>query len=139
VEQFKDYYAVLNVEKDAFPSQIKNAYLSQMRLCHPDRDKSRGARERFSVVNEAYLVLINPVSRSKYNQIYVYYKHSENDVFIKEKQKKKIEVFISRRVGKGDDKAAKRGHQSMENIDSFFKGIDFIFQILDFIFNLFIN
>jgi curved DNA-binding protein CbpA len=139
MEQFKDYYAILDVEENAFPSQIKNAYLSQVRLCHPDHDKSEGARERFAVANEAYFVLINPISRSKYDQIYEYYKHSENEVFLKEKQKRKIEASVSRRVGKGDKKAIKRGHQSVENIDSFFKGIDFIFHLLDLIFNLFAN
>jgi DnaJ-class molecular chaperone len=64
---------ILDVEKDAFPSQIKNAYLASVHTYHPDVATSPSVHEQFLLATEAYSVLISPVRRKKYDQLYEYY------------------------------------------------------------------
>ncbi len=136
MRDYKDYYAILNVEEDVFPSQVKNAYLSIAKRYHPDNDKSAEARERFALANEAYMVLVNPFARKKYDQLYEYYKHSESEAFLEEKKKRRIEAVVDRRAAKGEKKAVARENQSWESIDAFFKSIGFLFKLLDVVFSI---
>ncbi|MBI5211366.1 MAG: J domain-containing protein [Elusimicrobia bacterium] len=70
--EFKDYYAVLGVKKDAPADEIKQAYRRMARQHHPDlhldKDKARAA-DKFKEINEAYEVLSDPDKRAKYDQI----------------------------------------------------------------------
>ena len=65
-----NYYKILEVDKDASPEVIEKAYKTLVKKYHPDlqesnmREKSEG---RIKLINEAYEVLSNPVSRSKYD------------------------------------------------------------------------
>jgi curved DNA-binding protein len=45
--KFKDYYALLEVERDADGEEIKKAYRRLARRYHPDVAKEEGAEERF--------------------------------------------------------------------------------------------
>jgi DnaJ-class molecular chaperone len=69
---YKDYYSVLGVKKDASGDEIKAAYRRLARQHHPDlhqeKDKS-AASEKFKEVNEAYEVLSHPDKRSKYDRL----------------------------------------------------------------------
>jgi len=67
--EFKDYYEVLGVPKDADEKAIKAAYRKLARKYHPDvcADKAEG-EGRFKEVNEAYEVLSDKEKRSKYDQ-----------------------------------------------------------------------
>lgn len=70
--EFKDYYAILGVPKDASQADIKKAFRKHARACHPDLAKAEdrpGAEARFKEINEAYEVLKNPESRAKYDQL----------------------------------------------------------------------
>ena len=65
----RDYYEVLEIEKNASEAEIKKAYRKMAKLYHPDvnhNDKTTEAK--FKEVNEAYEVLSNPQKRSQYNQ-----------------------------------------------------------------------
>jgi curved DNA-binding protein CbpA len=53
----KDYYAALEVDKNASADAIKKAYFKKAKQYHPDVNKSAGAKERFSEINEAYETL----------------------------------------------------------------------------------
>mgnify|MGYP001627033652 CR=1 FL=1 len=67
--EFKDYYAVLGVARDASIEEIKRAYRKLARKYHPDVSKEPDAVQRMSEVNEAYAVLSDPDRRAAYDRL----------------------------------------------------------------------
>lgn len=67
--QYKDYYAVMDVNKDATQDEIKRAYRRLARKYHPDVSKEADAEKRFKEVGEAYEVLKDPEKRAAYDQL----------------------------------------------------------------------
>jgi curved DNA-binding protein len=68
--EFKDYYKVLNVPREASSEDIKKAFRKLARQYHPDVAKDKkGAEEKFKEINEAYEVLGDPDSRKKYDEL----------------------------------------------------------------------
>ena len=66
--EFKDYYAVLGVPKDASQDDINKAYRKLARRYHPDVNREPNAETRFKEVNEAHAVLGDPEKRPKYDR-----------------------------------------------------------------------
>lgn len=66
--EFKDYYQVLGVPRDADAKTIKKAYRSLARKYHPDVNTDASSEERFKAINEANQVLSDPEKRSKYDR-----------------------------------------------------------------------
>ncbi len=67
--QFKDYYNVLGISRDADDKAIKTAYRKKARQYHPDVNTTdASAEEKFKEINEAYEVLKDPDKRSRYDQ-----------------------------------------------------------------------
>ena len=66
---FKDYYQVLGVARDADDKAIKSAFRKRAKEMHPDvnRDDPR-AEERFKDLNEAYEVLSDTDKRKMYDR-----------------------------------------------------------------------
>lgn len=66
---FKDYYAILGVPKNAAEKDIKSAYRKLARKWHPDANPKnpKEAEERFKEISEAYEVLGDPEKRKKYD------------------------------------------------------------------------
>jgi curved DNA-binding protein len=68
--QFKDYYAILGVPRNATEEQIKKAFRKLARQYHPDVAKDKkGAEEKFKDINEAYEVLGDLANRQKYDRL----------------------------------------------------------------------
>lgn len=67
--EYKDYYAVLGVDKKASQDDIKHAYRRLARKYHPDVSKESNAEEKFKNLQEAYEVLKDPEKRSAYDQL----------------------------------------------------------------------
>ncbi len=67
--EFKDYYKVMGVPRDATEAQIKQAYRKLARKYHPDVSKEKDAEARFKDVGEAYEVLRSPEKRAAYDQL----------------------------------------------------------------------
>ena len=68
--EFKDYYSVLGVPRNATDDEIKKAFRKLARLYHPDVAKDKkGAEQKFKEINEANEVLSDPVKRRKYDEL----------------------------------------------------------------------
>ena len=67
--EYKDYYKVMGVARDATEAQIKQAYRKLARKYHPDVSKEKDAEARFKDVGEAYEVLRTPEKRAAYDQL----------------------------------------------------------------------
>jgi curved DNA-binding protein len=67
--QFKDYYQVLGVPRDAGADDIKKAFRKLARKYHPDVSKEPDAAARMSEVNEANAVLSDPERRAAYDAV----------------------------------------------------------------------
>jgi molecular chaperone DnaJ len=67
--EFKDYYRILGVSKDADDKTIKSAYRRLARKYHPDVAKAKDSGERFKEVSEAYEVLSDPEKRQRYDTL----------------------------------------------------------------------
>jgi len=67
--EYKDYYQVLGVSRDAPQSDIKQAYRKLARKYHPDVSKEPNAEVRFKELGEAYEALKDPENRAAYDQL----------------------------------------------------------------------
>lgn len=67
--EFKDYYKIMGLERDASADEIKRAYRRLARKYHPDVSKEADAERHFKEVQEAYAVLKDPEKRKAYDQI----------------------------------------------------------------------
>jgi curved DNA-binding protein len=67
--KYKDYYAALDVPRDADLEQIKKAYRKLARQYHPDVSKASDAEARFKDAAEAYATLKSPEKRAAYDEL----------------------------------------------------------------------
>lgn len=68
--EYKDYYKILGVERNASKDEIKRAYRKLALKTHPDRNPGdKKAEELFKDINEAYQVLSDAEKRSRYDQL----------------------------------------------------------------------
>ncbi len=68
--EYKDYYKILGVPKNATEKDIKSAYRKLARKLHPDvNPNDKSAQEKFKDVNEAYEVLGDAEKRKKYDEL----------------------------------------------------------------------
>lgn len=67
--EYKDYYKVLGVSRNADEQEIKRAFRKLAQQYHPDKNPGNAeAEKRFKEANEAHTVLSDPDKRSKYDR-----------------------------------------------------------------------
>lgn len=69
MQNFRNYYEILGVDRDIENDEIKRAYRRLARTYHPDMNPgNKEAEERFKDINEAYEVLSDPDRRARYDK-----------------------------------------------------------------------
>ncbi|MBU5438331.1 molecular chaperone DnaJ [Tissierella sp. MSJ-40] len=65
----RDYYEILNVNKDATAEELKRAYRTLAKKYHPDLNPDNSeAEQKFKEVNEAYEILSDSQKRAQYDR-----------------------------------------------------------------------
>jgi curved DNA-binding protein len=74
LRNFRDYYEILGVPKDATNEEIKKNYRRLARQYHPDLNPgNKAAEEKFKDIGEAYEVLSDAEKRAKYDEFSRYW------------------------------------------------------------------
>lgn len=69
LQNFRNYYEILGVPRDATNEQIKQVFRRLARQYHPDLNPgNKQAEEKFKDIGEAYEVLSDPTKRAQYDQ-----------------------------------------------------------------------
>jgi curved DNA-binding protein len=77
MQNFRNYYDILGVSRDATAEEIKKAFRQLARQFHPDLNPgNKEAEDRFKDINEAYEVLSDLGNRGKYDQFGQFWKQS---------------------------------------------------------------
>jgi preprotein translocase subunit Sec63 len=63
----KNYYRVLNIPETASQQDVKKAFRTLAKKCHPD--SAKGREEEFKEINEAYQVLSDTSVKQEYDQV----------------------------------------------------------------------
>lgn len=66
--KYKNYYAILEVNRKSSDQDIKLNFRRLAKEYHPDKNKETGAEEKFKDINEAYAVLMDAEKRRKYDR-----------------------------------------------------------------------
>ncbi len=66
--EYKDYYAILGLERGAGEGEIKQAYRKLIRKFHPDLSRSADGDKKTKELNEAYAVLGDAEKRAAYDE-----------------------------------------------------------------------
>jgi curved DNA-binding protein len=78
--QFKDYYEVLGIPRNASEDEIRKAFKKLARKYHPDlhTNEKKEVEEKFKEINEAYEVLKDPEKREKYDRLGANWKNGQD-------------------------------------------------------------
>lgn len=69
MSHLRDFYEILDLDKDATEEEVKRAYRKQAKKYHPDLNPdSKDAEQKFKEATSAYEILSNPEKRSRYDR-----------------------------------------------------------------------
>ncbi len=75
--QYKDYYKIMGLSRNATQDEVKRAYRKLARKYHPDVSKEKDAEAKFKELGEAYEVLKDPQKRAAYDKLGTNWKAGE--------------------------------------------------------------
>ncbi|MEG3846462.1 J domain-containing protein [Microcoleus sp. herbarium19] len=108
MQNFRNYYQILGVPRDAAADEIKKAYRRLARQLHPDVNPGdKSAEDTFKDINEAYDVLSDIDKRAQYDQFSKFWKQKG----FQNKQGVRIPNFSTWGSGKASSK------KTAENVD----------------------
>ncbi|MCY7383590.1 MAG: J domain-containing protein [Microcoleus sp. CAN_BIN18] len=108
MQNFRNYYQILGVPKEASADEIKKAYRRLARQLHPDVNPGdKSADDRFKDINEAYDILSDIDKRAQYDQFSKFWKQKG----FQGKQGVRIPNFSTWGGGKNSSK------KTAENVD----------------------
>lgn len=138
LQNFRDYYAILGVDKDASNEDIKKNYRRLARQYHPDLNPgNKAAEEKFKDIGEAYEVLSDTAKRAQYDQFSRYWKQQgfnkaapksrgwertterNGNENLDPSQFSNFEDFINQVIGVGARKDTRNGASSTTTADPF--------------------
>ena len=65
---FKDYYKILKISRNANIDEVKKSYRKLAKQWHPDKNQgNKKAEDKFKEISEAYDVLSDSVKRKKFD------------------------------------------------------------------------
>jgi len=77
MQNFRNYYQILGITREATAEEIKRAYRKLARQYHPDLNPgNKEAEEKFKDIGEAYEVLSDIAKRSQYDQFSRFWKQT---------------------------------------------------------------
>ncbi|KAK3093590.1 hypothetical protein FSP39_017817 [Pinctada imbricata] len=81
-KKFKDYYKILGVSREASAGEIKEAWARKSREVHPDTAAvDASSTQALQELKEAYNVLIDEISRRKYDKNYEWRRVKHEDIY----------------------------------------------------------
>ncbi len=75
--EYKDYYKIMGLSRNATQDEVKRSYRKLARKYHPDVSKERDAETKFKELGEAYEVLKDPQKRAAYDKLGANWKAGE--------------------------------------------------------------
>src|ERR1700686_2613993 len=114
---YKDYYKILGVDKNASQKDIQKAYRKLARQFHPDVNPGdKAAEEKFKEINEANQVLSDLEKRKQYDELSSYYQQYGRWPGSSEA------TGAAGRDGRGDGRRAQYRTMSEEDLNDLFGG-----------------
>ena len=75
--EFKDYYAILEIDRQSTQDEIKAAYRLLSKKWHPDLNPGKDVTRKMQDINEAYAILKDSVKKARYDFEYDNYYRTE--------------------------------------------------------------
>ena len=112
VNDFKDYFKILGISRNATKKEIKSAFRKLARQFHPYlHPHDEGAESEFKEINEAYEILSDEDKKKSYEQFLSYWlktKDRDSEDFRENNDKRfdeylKFDIFLNDLIGKFSD------------------------------------
>lgn len=111
----KDYYLILGISSEANEEEVKTAYRKLSKKFHPDgNNQDKFFEERFKDIQEAYSVLIDPISRENFDLLQMARAQTPSDLYQREKDLVHKEHLLESQIQELRDREIQMGNR--ENI-----------------------